>query len=177
MKKFLIVTILALVATISYGQKQDGRIVIGTISGFGVSSWVSGLDFSGNITRQSNVSVNYGGWIDLGRAGIQVVRGAYLTGDDPWSYIYGDSKRYTSGGVYTNIGVFFDAAEINGNTTIFSGVGFQTRKDITTDGYIDRSKPYLSVGVDKNVWNKYVVRGEFTYSGVPSLNIGFGFKL
>ncbi len=132
------------------------------------------IGFMGGFGLNSSISANYGLWLDYGGIGIDFSRGASLSNEDPTDYIYGNASKYTAGSSYYNFGLHYNNAFKNKN--LFTGVGVQSIRDITTNGFEESTLlPYVNFGAKKEIFYG-VVRAEVVLSKIPSIGIGWGFN-
>jgi len=156
MKKVIMVSLFALVTMVSYSQNKTN---VGFMGGFGLNS---------------SVSANYGMWVDFGGLGVSVTRGASLSNEDPTDYIYGNASKYTAGNSYTNFGLHYN--NIFKNKNLFTGVGVQSIRDISTNGFEKAQiTPYVNFGAKKEIFYG-IVRAEVVLAKIPSINVGWGFS-
>ena len=156
MKKLIVVASMILVSYVSNAQTTIG--VTSSINGRGA------------------LDVNYGGWIDFRKWGVDYVSGAQISNNDPKPFILGQAKSYTAGSFYRNYGIHVNE-KVEG-TIVSWGGGIQDITDITTSGNISNTLPYISLGVGKNFSNDaYNIKGTLVIAKIPSIGIGFGIIL
>ena len=180
MKKLLVLITGVLLSVSSYGQSEfDYKPIHPTIGG------LSGF------TVGNSLSINYGGWIDFGRIGIEFRQGAQASNENPTNFINGVTaggnprsnavaEYYTAGSSFTNLGVFIVPFVLDKNETInvFVSAGAQFVEDITTSGIKKSQKPYAGFGVDFNFGydNRAVIRTEVQFSKISTIGMGLGYK-
>ena len=170
MKKLLVLIAGVLLSVSSYGQSEfDSKSIHPTIGGFSGFRITNGL------------SVNYGGWVDFGKIGIEFNRGVSVGDEDPTSFIKGTTNVYTAGSTFNNLGIFITPFSLgkNGDANIFVSAGAQFVEDITTSGIKKYKNPYAGFGIDFSFGydNRAVIRTELQFSKISTISMGLGYKL
>ena len=169
MKKLLVLIAGVLLSVSSYGQSEFNykpiHPTIGGLSGF---------------TITNGLSVNYGGWVDFGKIGIEFRRGAEASNENPTNFINGKASTYTAGSSFTNLGIFITPFTLDKNevVNIFVSAGAQFVEDITTSGIKKSQNPYAGFGIDFSFGydNRAVVRTEVQFSKISTIGMGLGYK-
>jgi len=191
MKKFIMVSLFALVTIISFSQNYE-PILLKDSSGNNVILYkklnTTPIQTTNNEIIQNKISLgtfggiganvnagaalyNYGVYFDAGFGGIEIMNGAGLSNENPNDYIYGQKNSYTSGYSFQNYGLFYDIKD----NLFYAGAGIQNIQSITTSGNINNIYPYGIFGT-KIKSNVIDIRFEADLGMISSFNVGVGFK-
>jgi len=159
-------------------MKQLMMVLMMTLISFTTYSQTVGVS-----ANSSELGAGYGFYMedDDNKFGFEYQKGATINLDalQAQQYLNGEIDSYTSGSSFYNIGAYWYLYETN-KTKFLWGVGFQTKKDITTLGEIKSEHFYSNIGfkyqLDKLVSFKASYQ-HAPYGGIDSIVIGMGFDL